>query len=348
MRLWTSILILLFVRATAAPLQQYSADRTDDVVKLRDAKSETTVSILPSVGNVAFEMNIRGANVLRFPYASLDEFRKKPGLNGIPFLGPWANRLDEPAFYANGRKYNLNMELGNVKGNHPIHGFLSSAPWQVVEARADDKSAWVTSRLEFFKQPTWMAQFPFAHTIDMTYRLENGVLEVRTLIQNLSAEPMPVSVGYHPYFQLTDSPRDDWTVSIAARTEWLLSPDKLPTGQTRPVEQLVPNPQQIRLRDFDLDHVFGELIRDAQGSAVMTVRGRSQKLDILIGPGYRAAVIYAPAPAGGPNRNFICFEPMAGITNALNLAQRGLYNELQSIPPGGTWQESWWIRPSGF
>jgi aldose 1-epimerase len=168
------------------------------------------------------------------------------------------------------------------------------------------------------------------------------------LIQNLSAEPMPVSVGYHPYFQLTDSPRDDWTVSIAARTEWLLSPDKLPTGQTRPVEQLVPNPQQIRLRDFDLDHVFGDLIRDAQGSAVMTVRGRSQKLDILIGPGYRAAVIYAPAPAGGPNRNFICFEPMAGITNALNLAQKGLYRELQSIPPGGTWQESWWIRPSGF
>jgi aldose 1-epimerase len=348
MRLWTSILILLFVRATAGPLQQYSADRTDDVVKLRDAKAETTVSILPSVGNVAFEMTIKGANVLRFPYASLDEFRKKPGLNGIPFLGPWANRLAEPAFYANGRKYNLNMELGNVKGNHPIHGFLSSAPWQVVEARADDKSAWVTSRLEFFKQPTWMAQFPFAHTIDMTYRLENGVLEVRTLIQNLSAEPMPVSVGYHPYFQLTDSPRDDWTVSIAARTEWLLSPDKLPTGQTRPVEQLVPNPQQIRLRDFDLDHVFGELIRDAQGSAVMTVRGRSQKLDILIGPGYRAAVIYAPAPAGGPNRNFICFEPMAGITNALNLAQKGLYRELQSIPPGGTWQESWWIRPSGF
>jgi aldose 1-epimerase len=342
--LWT----LLVALPAAAPLQQYSADRTDDVVKLRDAKAETTVSILPSVGNVAFEMNIKGANVLRFPYASLDEFRKKPGLNGIPFLGPWANRLDEPAFYANGRKYNLNMELGNVKGNHPIHGFLSSAPWQVVEAKADDKSAWVTSRLEFFKQPTWMAQFPFAHTIDMTYRLENGVLEVRTLIQNLSAEPMPVSVGYHPYFQLTDSPRDDWTVSIAARTEWLLSPDKLPTGQTRPVEQLVPNPQQIRLRDFDLDHVFGDLIRDAQGSAVMTVRGRSQKLDVLFGPGYRAAVIYAPAPAGGPNRNFICFEPMAGITNALNLAQRGLYKELQSIPPGGTWQESWWIRPSGF
>jgi hypothetical protein len=25
-----------------------------------------------------------------------------------------------------------------------------------------------------------------------------------------------------------------------------------------------------------------------------------------------------------------------------------LYHELQSIPPGQTWEESFWIRPSGF
>ena len=37
-----------------------------------------------------------------------------------------------------------------------------------------------------------------------------------------------------------------------------------------------------------------------------------------------------------------------GIINALNLAHRGVYNELQSIPPGGVWRESFWIRPSGF
>src|SRR5262249_14011871 len=129
--------------------------------------------------------------ILYFPYASLDEFRKRPGLSGVPLLAPWANRLDEQAFYANGRKYAFNMELGNVRGAHPIHGFLSTATeWQVVEARADGHAAWVTSRLEFFRHPDWMAQFPFAHTIDVTYRLENGALEVATRIQNMSAEPM--------------------------------------------------------------------------------------------------------------------------------------------------------------
>ena len=41
-------------------------------------------------------------------------------------------------------------------------------------------------------------------------------------------------------------------------------------------------------------------------------------------------------------------QPMAAVTNAFNLAHAGVYGELQSIPPGGQWRESFWIRPSGF
>jgi aldose 1-epimerase len=159
---------------------------------------------------------------------------------------------------------------------------------------------------------------------------------------------MPVVIGFHPYFQLTDSQRDEWTVSVGARIQWLLSPDKVPTGETRPIEKFFPNPQSIALKDFDLDHVFGDLVRDSAGNAVMSVKGKSQKLEVAFGPNYRAAVIYAPNAAGIQNRNFICFEPMAGITDATNLAQKGIYKELQSVPAGGVWQESFWVRPSGF
>jgi aldose 1-epimerase len=328
---------------------QYSIQRQGEVVQLVDAASQTTVSVLPSVGNVAISMKVKGAEVLQFPSASVEEFKKRPGLAGIPFLGPWANRLDEQAFYANGKKYTFNMELGNVRGKIPMHGLLTRATeWREIEARSDNQAAWVTSRLEFWRQPSWMAQWPFAHTIDMTYRLQKGVLEVRTRIENLSAEPMPVVIGFHPYFQLTDSQRDEWTVSVGARIQWLLSPDKVPTGETRPIEKFFPNPQSIALKDFDLDHVFGDLVRDSAGNAVMSVKGKSQKLEVAFGPNYRAAVIYAPNAATIQNRNFICFEPMAGITDATNLAQKGIYKELQSVPAGGVWQESFWVRPSGF
>ena len=40
-----------------------------------------------------------------------------------------------------------------------------------------------------------MKQWPFAHTIDVTYRLQDGTLEVLTKVTNNAAEPMPVSLG---------------------------------------------------------------------------------------------------------------------------------------------------------
>ena len=47
-----------------------------------------------------------------------------------------------------------------------------------------------------------MKQWPFAHTIDVTYRLQDGTLEVLTKVTNHAIEPMPVSLGWHPYYQL--------------------------------------------------------------------------------------------------------------------------------------------------
>jgi len=342
--------IVLSLAAWPAAARQYLARQDGDVVRLQDTAAQTVVSIIPSAGNITFEMTVKGHNVLRWPYGSVAEFKASPGMSGIPFLGPWANRLDEQAFYANGKRYAFDMDLGNVRGAIPIHGFLTTATqWQVVQVQADTRSAWVTSRLEFFRQPAWLKQWPFAHTIEITHRLRDGVLEVATAITNMSAESMPVAIGFHPYFQLTDSKRDEWTISVGARTHWRLAPNKVPTGETEPIERLFPKPAAAALSEYNLDDVFGDLVRDAQGRATMTVTGASQRLDVVVGPNYRAVVIYAPAPAAGaPDRNFICFEPMAGITDALNLAQKGLYKELQTIPPGGTWRESFWIRPREF
>jgi aldose 1-epimerase len=323
-----TLIAALFVSTPAAA--QYSARRSGTRVELEDAAHQIVVSIDPAAGNLTREMTVKGRSVL--------------AAQGIPFMAPWANRLDEQAFYANGRKYLFNMELGNVKGAHPIHGFLSAASqWEVVEAKADAASAWVTSRLEFFRQPAWMAQFPFAHTIEITHRLQNGALEIAASLHNLSADPMPVAIGFHPYFTLSDAPRDDWKIAIGARTEWVLSPDKIPTGETRPIEQRFSDPRAAKLGDHDLDHVFGDLTRDAAGRAVMSVAGTRETLEVVYGPNYRASVVYAPK-----GREFICFEPMAGITDALNLAHRGVYKELQYVQPGQTWRESFWIRPSGF
>ena len=62
-----------------------------------------------------------------------------------------------------------------------------------------------------------------------------------------------------------------------------------------------------------------------------------------------AVVRRAEGAAAPPTtRGFIAFEPMVAITNALNLAHKGVYKDLQSIPPGGSWEESFWVTTKGY
>jgi aldose 1-epimerase len=343
-RALASLVAICLLTTAPAAARRYTASRDGDVVVLTDAATATSVSIMPSVGNIAFDMQVKGQHVLRYAQGSPAAFKASPNTTGIPFMGPWINRLDEQAFYANGRRYPFDMALGNVRGAIPIHGFLTTTDqWRVLSMTGTGDSASLTSRLEFYRQPAWMKQWPFAHTIDITYRLKDGVLEVITSIANMSADAMPVSIGYHPHFQLTDSPRDEWTIAVGARTRWTLAANKLPTGSTEPIERFFPDPARTPLRDYDLDDVFSDLVRDGQGRARMAVTGKAQQIDVLFGPRYKAAVLWAPKP-----QNFICFEPMAAITNGINLAHKGVYKELEMLAPGAVWKESFWIRPRGF
>jgi aldose 1-epimerase len=415
MKLLRLVLAATFALACAAPAaaQRYTAKQDSDVIELADASRQMNVSVVWNMSD-AWRIQVKGKDLVRAA-ATLADFQARPGLSGMPLLAPFANRLDETAFYANGKKYNFDLELGNVRGPIPSTGYVNgSKAWQLVEFKADQKSAWVTCKLDFYKNPQYIKQFPFAHTITMTYRVSDGTLEVHTRVDNLSNEAMPVVVGYHPIFELPDGNRDDWTVSVDAKTHWIEIPQRLPTGETQPIESFFnADRQAIHLKNYGLiDDVFTDLVRDANGRATMKLMYNGKELHAILGPKFRTVLLWstplsaaggggggraggrgagggggsraggqgapattgpvqvdpaqgvrtapaavvpaattpasAAAPPGQPNRGFIAFEPMVAITNALNLAQKGTYKDLQSIPPGGSWEESFWVTTKGY
>jgi len=339
-------LLLMFSMVSFA--QNYSATQTSDhgipVVHLGDRTQDVEVTILPSIGNRASEMKVHGKNILYFPVTDVADFAKSPGLNGIPFLAPWANRLSEQGFWANGKKYQFNPTLGNVRGPLPIHGLLSAVAWHVTEVKADAKSAHVTSKLEFWKYPDLMAQWPFAHEYEMTYRLSGGVLEVQVTVTNLSTEPMPIVLGFHPYYRIPDVPRDEWTGHIPARKRVVADARLIPTGEMKPFD--LPNP--FPLKGHTLDDGFTDLERDTDGRAHFSIEAHGMKVEAMFGPKYPVAVIWEPPPPPGESRDFICFEPMTGVTNAVNLNHEGKYPDLQMVAPGRKWTESFWVRAGGI
>jgi aldose 1-epimerase len=404
--------LMALASIVAAPVlaQRYTAKQDGDVVALTDTTAKMNVEVVISLGK-AWKVQVKGQNLVRTS-ASLEAFETNSGLNGIPLLAPFANRLDETAFYANGRKFSFDLDLGNVRGPIPGTGFVNGTKaWKLVEFRADEKSAWVACRLDFYRIPEFIGQFPFAHTITLTYRVSDGALEVHTRLDNLSTQPMPAVIGFHPIYELPDGNRDDWTVSVDAKTHWIEIPQRLPTGETQPIESFFNSDKDrtaIRLKNYALiDDVFTDLIRDANGRATMRLMYNGKELDEILGPNFKTVLLWstplsagagggggrggggrggsgggagrgggppAPSAPSGPfpvdpaqgvkiappaqpavagaapptAKGFIAFEPMAGITNALNLAQKGIYKELQTIPPGGSWEESFWISTKGF
>jgi aldose 1-epimerase len=404
MKLQRLLLVVAFILACAVPsaAQRYTAKQNGELIELADATAGMNVTIVPAMGN-AWKIQVKGQNLVRTS-ATLEQFKAQPGYNGMPLLSPFANRLDETAFYANGKKYNFDLSLGNVRGPIPGTGFYdrSRQDWELVEFKSDTTGAWVTCKLDFSKNQTYMTQWPFAHTITMTYRVSEGALEVRTRLDNTGSEPMPIVIGFHPIYELPDGNRNDWTVSLDAKTHWIEIPQRLPTGETQPIESFFGSDRTaIQLKKYALiDDVFTDLVRDANGRATMKLMYNGKELHAILGPKYKTVLAWStPLPAGGggggraggagraggqgqspapapsgpfpvdpaqgvkvappavppaegalapTTKGFIAFEPMVAITNALNLAHKGIYKDLQSVAPGGSWEESFWVTTKGY
>jgi aldose 1-epimerase len=356
-RPWRVTVCLLFAMAlSAAAASAYAAGNYAVAQKqveghatyhLLDNKRHMDFGLAPDMGNFAYQFKVNGQNVLIPPDSFKGYLAKHTFCCGIPFLAPYANRIDQDAYYFQNQKYILNPALGNVFRDNfgqPMHGLVVfEKRWKVVRTGAtDDQGAFVTSRLDFYKYPDLIAQFPFANTIEVTYRLKDGKLQNSTVIHNLGASPMPVLIGYHPYF-LPLGPRADWVVHLGVTEHLLLNSKLIPTGQTEPATRVLPDPENAKLTSMELDEVFTGLKRDAQGLAHLAVQGQKGRIEVVYGKPYTYAVVYAPRPA-----DLICMEPQTGPTDAFNLNHEGKFPGLIVLGAGKTFEASFWIVPTGY
>ena len=184
-----------------------------------------------------------------------------------------------------------------------------------------------------------MANWPFAHEYEMTYRLAAGELETSIAVKNVSSEPMPLVVGFHPYFTIPGVPRAEYVAHIPARSAVLVDDHMCATGELRP--NSLPDPTPLASHVFD--DGFTDLIRERDGQTLFWVEGGGRRVEVSFGPKWQVGVVYAPS-----GQDLICFEPMAALTNGVNLAAEGKYAALQTVDPGGVWSDSFRVRGLHF
>jgi len=347
------VTVFLALPPQGAALENYSvsarAVEGHTTYHLLDARRKMDLGIIPDMGNFAYEFKVNGKDVL-IPPESLKAYLEKHWFGwGIPFLAPFANRIDHDYYYFQDKKYLLNDSLGNLlrtpNANLVLHGLLVFDPhWEVVKTGGSDATgAFITSRLEFYKYPDLMAQFPFAHVYEVTYQLKDGQLECVTKVTNVSKSLMPVHFGYHPYFR-PDGPREEWTLGIGAQRHWPANEALIPSGDTEPTDRYLPGATQtFTLGRQSIDAGFSQFQRDAQGLGHIWTKGKAERVEVVYGKEFDYAIVYAPG-----DNTLICIEPQTGPTNAFNLEHEGKFQGLVTLDPGKTFQATYWIIPTGF
>ena len=186
----------------------------------------------------------------------------------------------------------------------PIHGLLAAYDgWEVVGARERSLSA----EADLGADPSVLDAFPFPHRLRLDVELEPGRLVVTTTLTPYGSRAVPVAFGFHPYFALPDTPRDQAVLAHGPMTRLLLDERGLPTGGREPVAA-----RDAPLGDDTYDDLFGDL-----GEAPwFSLTGHRRRVTVRLLEGYTHLQLFAP-----PDAPSVAIEPMTAPTDALRTGE---------------------------
>jgi galactose mutarotase-like enzyme len=277
------------------------------------ASEDLTATFAPDVGMVGCSLRHRGEELLG-QRGGLEKYAETGSSFGIPFLHPWANRLD--------REVDSPLVRRDPHGL-PIHGLLTASPfWEVISTDA----ARLSAGLDFAAHEELMRGFPFAHELRVDVELAGPRLTVVTSVHASGGAAVPISFGWHPYLTLPGVPRAEWQVELPVRRRADLDDRGIPTGGS---EAVTIEPGQ--LGEAGYDDLFPEI-----EDQVFVLEGGGRRIELAFEEGYPVAQVYAP-----PDQDFICFEPMTAPTNALVSG-----DGLQFAQPGETFSARFSISTS--
>lgn len=238
-------------------------------------------------------------------------------------LFPIVGRLAEDTAWVEGKPYRMTQ-----------HGFARDCTFRWL---ARDETG---CRLELVDTDETRGMFPFAFSLVIEYRIEQGILSVRYCVTNPDGtRVLPASLGAHPAFiwpLAPDVPKNRHVITFD-------EPEPAPIRRVRD-GLLLPEglPTPIQGRTLALDEALfapDALILDRLASHGLTYH-------IPGGPGLRLA--WEGFPYLGlwmkPGADFLCIEPWHGLASPVGFSgdfstRPGVFH----LQPGQEWRAGWQV-----
>lgn len=163
---------------------------------------------------------VHGGRLASLAIDGLELLRQGPpdapiGWGCFPMV-PWAGRLRHGRFRFDGVDVEVPIDLAP----HAIHGFGHTSAWEVAGA----------DRLTLDLADRW----PFGGRVDQRFDLTADRL-VLHLAARAADRPMPVMLGWHPWFQRSLGSGGGLRLDLRADGAYLLDDEAIPSGAVGPV-----------------------------------------------------------------------------------------------------------------
>lgn len=277
--------------------------------------------VVIKTGGLEAKISLDGGSVLSLRYTKGDKhfdlLKESDGKTPAMFpMVPYANRIRGGAFIYFGIKRGLPQTDKNVKD--PIHGDGWINAWKVKES--SDKALTLV-----YKHAKGADGFPLPYEAEETFAIHDKKLSIKLKVTNTGDLPMPVGLGFHPYFKRTP----DVKLQFRNRTVWAneaLPPRNRP--YKTPDEWNFENKKNLNKLTCDL--CFGNF----DGTAVIEYPKDGFAVRMETKPETNHIMLFAPGAS-----DYFCLEPSTQTTDAFNLASQGVIGTgIQTLEPGEHYQ----------
>lgn len=262
--------------------------------------------IKPEIGGAIGRFSFEKVPVLRLPMLPVEGPRQL----GSFAMVPYANRIEHGQLHFLDRVYPIALNFGDHP--HPLHGHGWKSAWQVI--------SWTeTSAVIGFDHEG--GEWPWAYTCEQSFTLGEGGLRVRLSVRNRSQEPMPVSLGFHPYFPRTA----DTVLQADVDGVWLADTTMIPTEHVQGAHF------------FDL--AAGARLGDAPFVDNCFTGWRAPAQILQPDSGIKTTIDAGPTCSFfhcfiAPDKDFLAAEPVSAMPNAFNRPEDESVTGAHALAPG--------------
>ena len=253
-----------------------------------------------------------------------DEFGNQVFKIGGAILLPFANRIrgkvspDGKTITATvaGKTVTLPANWsGNNPGaeKHAIHGLMLNSKFASVFSDNGPHESIVTGTL---RAGDFGGHWFSATDVRVETKLKDDMFDMLVTVRNAGHAPLPMGIGWHPYFVLPSGDRSQVRLHLPSETRAVMNnyDDSFVTGKLVSVKDTPYDfsaPGGRPLGKQYLDDNYSDLIRNADGSTVSEIIDPAAKFGLRLttfAPSIKSIQVYAP-----PAKSFVAIEPQFNL-----------------------------------